>query len=201
MFKSRIALLALGLCAAAILPSVAKADSINYNFTYSGTGTDISGEMASGTGSFTINYTTLSNATLSAFNFTDTLTEPIGNSSISSTFTYDLNDVTSQSISLGGTLANPILTNIQIGTGEVHGSNNDFFKSAFNLSYTGTNPGLGNTVGDGNSQEHQNDFTDGHTTLVDPPPAVPEPATYALMATGLFGLAFFVRGNRLANQA
>jgi PEP-CTERM motif len=196
MFKSRIAVLALGLCAAAFLPSVAKADSITYNFSYTGTGTDISGETASGNGSLTINYTTaLSSGVLTAFNFTDTLTLPGGNSS---TFIYGINDVISNSIVLGGTLANP---NIQFGTSEVHGSNNDFFKSAFNLTYTGTNPGLGNTVGDGNSQEHQNDFTDGHTTLVDPPPAVPEPATYALMATGLFGLAFFVRGNRLANHA
>ena len=201
MFKSRIAVLALGLCAAAFLPSVAKADSINYNFTYSGTGTDISGETASGTGSFTINYTTLSNATLSAFNFTDTLTEPIGNSSISSTFIYGLGDVTSQSISLGGTLANPILTNIQIGTSEVHGSNNDFFKSAFNLSYTVTNPGLGNTVGTVTPRSIRTTSPMATRLLSDPPPAVPEPATYALMATGLFGLAFFVRGNRLANQA
>ena len=194
MFKSRIALLALGLCAAAILPSVAKADSINYNFTYSGTGSF--GETASGEGSFTINYTTLGNATLSAFNFTDTLTEPVGNSSISSTFTYDLNDVTSESIILGGTLANPFLTYLQIGTSEVLGSKNEFYKAGYGLSYIIANPGWGDTSG-----QLWNDSTSGKTTLSDPPPAVPEPASYALFATGLFGLAFFFRGNRLANQA
>lgn len=192
MFKSRIAVLALGLCAAAFLPSVAKADSINYNFSYSGTGSF--GETASGTGSFTIDYTTLNHPTLSAFKFTDTLTEPIINSS--STFTYGIGDVTSDSIILAGTLANPILTYIQIGTSEVSGSNKDFSTAAFNLTYVIPNPGGGNTWG-----PSWDDNTSGKTTLTDPPPAVPEPATYALMATGLFGLAFFVRGNRLANHA
>jgi PEP-CTERM motif len=192
MFKSRIAVLALGLCAAAFLPSVAKADSINYNFSYSGTGSF--GETASGTGSFTIDYTTLNHPTLSAFNFTDTLTEPIGN--FSSTFNYNLSDVSSKLIVLSGTTANPILSYIHIGTSEVSGSGNFFAPADFSLTYLIANPGVGNTSG-----LFLDDDTSGRTILTDPPPAVPEPATYALMATGLFGLAFFVRGNRLANHA
>src|SRR6202789_1851680 len=141
MFKFRFAVLALGLCAAAFLPSVAKADSITYDFSYSGTGTFINGELASGNGSFTIEYTTLGNAVLSAFTFTDTLNAPSGKSSIASTFSYNLSDITSQSIVLGGTLADPILTNIQLGTSDVAGSNNDFGAAGFGLAYSGANPG------------------------------------------------------------
>ena len=199
MFKFRFAVLALGLCAAAFLPSVAKADSIAYDFSYSGTG--INGELASGTGSFTIEYTTLGNAVLSAFTFTDTLNAPSGKSSIASTFSYNLSDITSQSIVLGGTLADPILTNIQLGTSDVAGSNNDFGAAGFGLAYSGANPGAGDT--NGPTGQNLNDFTNGQTTLGGGPTlgAVPEPATYALFATGLFGFAFLYRGNRQANKA
>src|SRR5579875_2162596 len=101
--------------------TVARADSMTYSFTYSGTGNYVAGETATGTGFFAYTYTPGGGkGTLTAFSFTDTLTSSEGNS----TFSYSgLADVSSSGITLksDGTTAT-----ISIATIYVTGSNAAF---------------------------------------------------------------------------
>jgi PEP-CTERM motif len=198
MLKVRLAALALGLCALASLPLVAKADTLTYNFTYTGTGVYVSGETASGSGTFTISFDTLNDATLTNFSFNDTLTV----AKSSSSFTYSLADFGTSSIVLGGTLANPFLANLQIQTNAVNGTDSSFGPASFGFSYASVNPAAGNTLG--TSGEFLDDFTTGNVVLGQPTlltvSSVPEPASYALFATGLIGVALLFRRKQVSNQ-
>jgi hypothetical protein len=195
MFKSRIAAFALAVFSAAFLPMAAKADTLSYAFTYTGTGVYTAGETATGSGSFTISFNSLGSATVTAFSFTDMLTAPgLG----SSTFNYGLSDLATSQIVLGGSLANPFLSNLQLSTTYVAGSNSKFGSTDFVIAYPSVNPGTGSTADSHGSVLA--DFTAGSTQLTPATvSAVPEPSSYLLFATGLAGAAFlYVNRKRLA---
>ncbi|MGD0444499.1 MAG: PEP-CTERM sorting domain-containing protein [Edaphobacter sp.] len=198
MFKVKSAALALGLCALASLPLAAKADTLTYDFTYTGTGVFTNGETASGSGTFTISFDSLNAPTLEDFSFNDTLT--VGKSQ--SSFTYSLMDFGTSSIVLSGTLADPFLANLQIQTNAVTGSDSSFGPASFGFAYASVNPAAGNTLG--TSGAFTDDFTTGTVVLGQPSlqttSTVPEPATYALLATGLIGIAFLFRRTQVSNQ-
>jgi hypothetical protein len=198
MFKSRLVVLALSLCSFASLSVVAKADTLTFDFTYTGTGTFVSGETASGMGSFTLSFTSLNSPIVSAFSFTDTLTAP--GATGSSTFNYTLADLGTPQIVLGGTLADPFLATMQIQTNAVTGSNSNFGPASYGFSYASVDPGTGNTMG--TTGQFLDDFTNGNTVLtLVPPPAVPEPSSYALLATGMLGMAlFYLKRNKISSN-
>ena len=176
---------------------VAKADTLTYDFTYTGTGTFVSGETAVGSGSFTLSFTSLNAPTVSSFSFTDTLTQP---NSTSSTFMYTLANLGTPQIVLGGTLANPSLATMQIQTNAVIGSNGAFGPASYGFSYASVDPGAGNTMG--TTGQFLDDFTSGDTVLtLATTPSVPEPSSYALLATGLIGAALLYRRRNLASSA
>ena len=184
MFNSRIVALALAVCSAALLPVHAKADTLTYNFTYSGVGTYTPSETATGSGSITFNFSALGAGGLSdisAFSFTDTLVTP---SNGTSSFTYGLANLNSASEVFGGTLANPILTNIQLQTKYLAGTNSTFGNVDFNLAYSGVTADSTASL----STAFLPDFTTGGGTMtIAPAAATPEPSSILLLATGLAG--------------
>jgi hypothetical protein len=197
MFKSHLALIVLATCAA--LPMVSKADTIvTYDFTYNGTGIYVPTETATGNGSITFDLSSLSSVKVTAFSFTDTLSDPtLG----SSTFTYGLTDLSSVSDVFGGTLANPILTNLQLQTAYLTGTpNSNYSATDFNLAYS---PAIAESTAGANGAKLA-DFTSGTTGIVRVDPsisAVPEPSSYLLFATGIMGVARLYKSRKHAGQA
>jgi PEP-CTERM motif-containing protein len=177
------------LCAAAAmgLAGAAMAAPITVSFTYTGAGTFVSGETASGSGSFTYN-----GSTLTAFSFTDTLTETL-TPFASATFTYGLADVASDSINPGSGFSQLV---INLSTNQLSGNPSSFGTSAFTLQYSAANPGAGSTAG--SSGATLQDFTGGTVTLTqgEAPPATPEPATIGLAGVALSMGAIFLRRRR-----
>jgi hypothetical protein len=169
--------------------TAARADSMTYNFTYSGTGTYDSQETAAGTGSFTYSFTPGGSiGSLSAFIFNDTLTSPTYGTA---DFSYSgLGDVAGSAITLQ---SNGTIATITIDTKYLTGSNAAFGPVRFvlqdsavtNDSTSGSNPAAGDFLAD---------FTTGTNTLtVGSPGATPEPSSLMLLGTGILGAAGALR--------
>jgi hypothetical protein len=172
------------LVGAMALSGGAMAAPITVNFTYTGVGTYLAGETASGIGSFTYN-----SSTLTAFSFTDTLTETL-TPFASATFVYGLTDVSSASINPGSGFSQLV---IDLSTNQLAGNPSSFGTSAFTLQYSAANPGAGSTAG--SSGATLQDFTSGSVTLTQGP-ATPEPATVGLAGVALSLGAILLRRRR-----
>jgi hypothetical protein len=169
--------------------TAARADSMAYNFSYSGTGTFDSQETATGMGSFTYSFTSGgSTGTLTGFTFNDTLISPTYGTS---SFSYSgLGDVAVSAITLQ---SNGTIATITINTDYLAGSNAGFGPVRFvlqdsavtNDSTSGSNAAAGDFLGD---------FTSGTNTLtVGSPAATPEPSSLMLLGTGILGTAGALR--------
>jgi nucleoside-specific outer membrane channel protein Tsx len=169
--------------------TAARADSMTYNFTYTGTGTYDTHETANGMGSFTYTFTPGgSTGTLSAFSFSDTLVSPTYGTS---DFSYSgLGDVAGSAITLQ---SNGTIATITINTDYLTGSNAGFGPVRFvlqdsavtNDSTSGSNAAAGDFLGD---------FTSGTNTLAaGSPAAAPEPSSLLLLGTGILGAAGVLR--------
>lgn len=159
-----------------------QAATATYDVTYTGTG--ISGGSPStvtGSGSFTISFTSVPGmaATLTAFDFMDTVTETGGNPS-TSTFTYGLANVNYSVFQLAGTLDNPVLADATIETAFLDGSPS-VVPANFTLQYAAVSP-LGSTLTTSGNAGYQ---TNGPITVTPASSGAPEPAT--LPAMGLLG--------------
>jgi hypothetical protein len=186
--NSRLIASALALCSAAFLPLAAHATLITYDITYTGTGTFVGGETATGSGFITFDVSSLGPKGLAAvtgFSFTDTIDNPVLGDV---TFTYGLGDLSSSSEIFAGTLTAPILTNLQLQTNYIAGTTNTNYSATdFNLAYS---PAVAESTAGANSLK-LGDFTSGSGTVTADASVsvVPEPSSYVLFATGIAGAA------------
>jgi hypothetical protein len=196
MRKSFMALL---FCIAVLAAPAARADTITYDFSYSGSAYYVGG-MVTGNGSFTFSYTPGgSTGTLTDFSFTDTFT---GGTEGDSTFTYSgLGDVAGSAITLIPSTPGAF-AQVSINTEYLAGTNAGFGPVDFVLNDSaGT---VFDSTGGSNSgaPDFLGGFSDGDGTVDAAPPtapsSTPEPSSLALLSTGLLGLAGVVRHRLVA---
>lgn len=184
---SRANLLRIG--ASSLLAVSCQAAILNYSITYTGAGTfPPPAETVLGSGMFQITTIGLT-GTITGFSFTDAIT-----TTASSNYSYALaNLLSTNSVTLGGTVANPTLATVTLSTGYVAGTNAAFGKANFTANYSGANPGTGSTS---TNPTVLAGITNGSVTITPTVPvATPEPTTLALIGLGLAGVGCnYIRG-------
>lgn len=187
---SRILNSALKACLLSILAVSLRADTLNYDFTYSGTGTGPS--TAVGSGSFSLSYTPGSaTGTLTAFSFSDTFTSSTYGDS---TFSYSgLADVASSTIVLSTTNPQSLAT-ATISTDYEAGTNSGYGPVNFNLGDSAGTIFDSTMASDPSEPDFLAGFTSGGGTVTLAPAATPEPTTMGLCTlAAVAGVVLFRR--------
>jgi hypothetical protein len=181
---------AFGIAAATCLFGLAAlsafANTVTYDFTYSGTGTFVN-ETVTGNGAFTADFTPGSTTgTLDSFSFTDTFAGVDG----SSTFNY-----TSATGPILFATSSPFaVTNITLQTPYVTGTNSAFGSVDFVLNYSGV---TFDSTGGSNSAASSflADFSSGGGTIA----LTPEPASAGILGLAVLALGICYRSRRRAS--
>lgn len=173
----------------------AHATTVTYDFTYTSTSGNLPGETANGTGSFAVSYPYgTRGGTLTAFSFTNTIDSSIGDS----TYTYYFNDINTASTNIVLTLGGDA---IALGTIEAatEGTNTSFGSVDFVLQIATNGVVTGSTsyIGNGNANSAADDTTGVGTVTYVGTDETPEPSTFVLLGTGLFGVGGLIK-RRLA---
>jgi hypothetical protein len=166
--------------------ATAFANTVTYDFTYAGTGTYVT-EAVTGTGSFTADFTPGSTTgTLDSFSFSDTFTGTDGTS------TFDYTSATGTI--LFATNSPYSVTNINLQTPYLAGTNSAFGPVDFRLAYSGVT-GDSTAGSNASAADFYGDFSTGGGTIT-LAPAVPEPGNIGLLAFAALGMAILYRSRR-----
>jgi MYXO-CTERM domain-containing protein len=189
---ARLSILAFGFAAVS-----AFANTVTYDFTYDGVGTYDSGETVTGSGDFTATFTPGSTTgTITGFSFTDSFVSSIYGDS---TFTYS-SWLPGSAVKFS-TLSPYGVTNVDITTPYVTGSNSNYGPADFNLVFSGVT--FDST---GGSNAAAKDFlgafsSGGGTITLGAPVVTPEPAGVAFLALGALAVGAFFRSRRRVLQS
>jgi hypothetical protein len=194
MFSKAVGRLCLSTLAFGLAAVSAFANTVTYDFTYSGVGTYDPSEIVTGSGDFTATFTPGSTTgTITAFSFTDSFVSSVYGDS---TFTYD-SWVAGSSVKFS-TLSPYSVTNVAITTPYVTGTNSGYGPVDFNLAFSGV---TFDSTGGSNSaaKEFLGDFSSGGGTIA--LASTPEPAGVSFLALGALAVGVFYRSRRQALQA
>jgi hypothetical protein len=183
---SRALSVAAATCLFGLAAASALANTVTYDFTYSGTGTFVN-ETVTGSGSFTADFTPgMTTGTLDAFSFTDTFTGADG----TSTFDY-----TSATGSIKFAASSPFaLTNVTLQTPYVLGTNSAFGSADFVLNYSGVtfdSTSEFNTV----AADSLADASSGGGSIA----LTPEPSSAGILGLAVLALGICYRSRRRAS--
>jgi hypothetical protein len=186
--KFGFSVLALGFAAVS-----AFANTVTYDFTYSGVGTYDPSETVTGSGDFTATFTPGSTSgTITAFSFTDTFVSSVYGDS---TFSYD-SWVDGSSVKFS-TLSPYSVTNVAITTPYATGTNSNYGPVDFNLEFSGV---TFDSTGGSNAAatDFLGAFSSGGGTITIA--ATPEPAGVGFLALGALAVGAFHRSRRRVSQ-
>jgi MYXO-CTERM domain-containing protein len=193
LLYSRIAVFSLTACLLGFAAGLASANTVVYDFTYAGTGT-YETESVNGNGTFTVTFTPgSSTGTLDDFTFSDDFT-----ANGASMFSYS----SATGSVLFSTLSPYALTNVDLTTPYVTGTNAAYGKVDFNLSYSGVT--FDSTSGsNASASDYLDDFSSGGGTITlvssSSSSAVPEPTNGVLAALAVLAMLAFYRSRRRAS--
>lgn len=172
----------------------ARAATVTYNFTYSGTNIFDPSATSTGSGSFTITYSNIGPqppSALTDFSFTTTLTTSDPQPQ-SSTFVYTLADIAlSPGIILSGSVDAPMPAQIAVVTKSLFGSNSAFGTVAADFNML---PAGGSVLTQGFAHAGSNAGPAVWTSFV----SAPEPSLFGLVPLGTMIVALRVRSRSAA---